>query len=62
METNEVKGHYLNVTAGTFEEMLKRAEFTKEIGTPIIMHDFITGISTANTTLVRYCRGNGLLL
>jgi ribulose-bisphosphate carboxylase large chain len=25
-------------------------------------HDFITGISTANTTLTRYCRGNGLLL
>jgi ribulose-bisphosphate carboxylase large chain len=26
-ETGEVKGHYLNATAGTCEEMLFRAEF-----------------------------------
>jgi ribulose-bisphosphate carboxylase large chain len=61
-ETNEMKGHYLNVTAGTCEEMMKRAEFAKEIGTPIIMHDFFTGGFTANTTLARWCRDNGLLL
>ena len=61
-ETNEIKGHYLNVTAATCEEMLKRAEFAKEIGTPIIMHDFLTGGFTANTTLSKYCRDNGLLL
>ena len=28
--TGEVKGHYLNVTAGTMEEMYKRAEFAKQ--------------------------------
>jgi ribulose-bisphosphate carboxylase large chain len=28
-ETGEVKGHYLNATAGTCEEMLFRAEFAK---------------------------------
>jgi len=61
-ETNEMKGHYLNVTAGTCEEMMKRAEFAKEIGTPIIMHDFFTGGFTANTTLAKWCRDNGILL
>ena len=34
-ETGEIKGHYLNVTAPTCEEMLERADFAKEIGTPI---------------------------
>ena len=42
-ETGERKGHYLNVTANTPEEMYERAEFAKELGMPIIMHDFITG-------------------
>jgi ribulose-bisphosphate carboxylase large chain len=59
-ETGEVKGHYLN--AGTCEEMLFRAEFAKDLGVPIIMHDYITGGFTANTSLAIYCRNNGLLL
>jgi len=61
-ETGEVKGHYLNVTAGTAEEMLKRAQVAKELGMPIIMHDYLTGGFTANTSLSLYCRDNGLLL
>jgi ribulose-bisphosphate carboxylase large chain len=61
-ETGEVKGHYLNATAGTCEEMLFRAEFAKDLGVPIIMHDYITGGFTANTSLAIYCRNNGLLL
>ncbi|MDG6777280.1 form I ribulose bisphosphate carboxylase large subunit [Thiomicrorhabdus sp. zzn3] len=61
-ETGERKGHYLNVTAGTVEEMLKRAEFAKELGQPIIMHDFLTAGFTANTTLANWCRDNGMLL
>jgi ribulose-bisphosphate carboxylase large chain len=28
-ETGEIKGHYLNVTAGTCEEMIKRAVFAR---------------------------------
>ena len=28
----EVKGHYLNVTAATMEDMYERAEFAKELG------------------------------
>jgi ribulose-bisphosphate carboxylase large chain len=59
-ETGEVKGHYLNATAGTCEEMLFRAEFAKDLGVPIIMHDYITGGFTANTSLAIYCRNNGL--
>jgi ribulose-bisphosphate carboxylase large chain len=61
-ETSEIKGHYLNVTASTCEEMLKRASFAKELGVPIIIHDYLTGGFTANTTLSSYCRDHGLLL
>ena len=28
--TGEIKGHYLNVTAATMEDMYERAEFAKE--------------------------------
>ena len=42
-ETGERKGHYLNVTAPTPEEMYKRAEYAKSLDMPIIMHDFLTG-------------------
>ncbi|GKC45720.1 ribulose-1,5-bisphosphate carboxylase/oxygenase large subunit, partial [Tanacetum coccineum] len=31
-ETGEIKGHYLNATAGTCEEMMKRAIFARELG------------------------------
>lgn len=31
-ETGEVKGHYLNATAGTSEEMIIRATVAKELG------------------------------
>ena len=61
-ETGERKGHYMNVTAATPEEMYKRAEYAKELGTPIIMHDFFTAGFTANTGLANWCRDNGLLL
>ncbi|KAJ8419198.1 hypothetical protein Cgig2_032352 (chloroplast) [Carnegiea gigantea] len=61
-ETGEIKGHYLNATAGTCEEMIKRALFARELGVPIIMHDYLTGGFTANTSLALYCRDNGLLL
>jgi len=50
-ETGEVKGHYLNATAGTSEQMLDRAQVAKAFGVPIIMHDYLTGGLTANTSL-----------
>lgn len=61
-ETGERKGHYMNVTAGTMEEIYERAEFAKEIGTPIIMSDYLTIGWAAHTSLSRWCRKNGMLL
>jgi ribulose-bisphosphate carboxylase large chain len=61
-ETGEIKGHYLNATAGNVDEMIKRAVCAKELGMPIVMHDYLTAGFTANTTLAHYCRDNGLLL
>src|ERR1700737_4937874 len=61
-ETGERKGHYLNVTAGTMEEVYKRAEFAKSVGAPIIMSDFLTMGFTAHTSLSLWCRDNGMLL
>ena len=49
-------------TAPTPEEMYERAEFAKELGAPIIMHDFLTGGFCANTGLANWCRKNGVLL
>jgi ribulose-bisphosphate carboxylase large chain len=61
-ETGERKGHYLNVTGPTMEEIYKRAEFAKEIGAPIIMADFLIIGFAAHTSLSRWCRDNGVLL
>lgn len=61
-ETGERKGHYMNVTAPTVEEMYKRAEFAKELGTPIIMSDYLTLGWAAHNSLSKWCRDNGLLL
>ncbi|KAM0005989.1 putative ribulose-bisphosphate carboxylase [Helianthus debilis subsp. tardiflorus] len=41
-ETGEIKGHYLNATAGNCEDMMKRAVFARELGVPIVMHDYLT--------------------
>ena len=41
--TGEIKGHYLNVTAADMEEMYRRAEFAKSLGSNIIMIDLIVG-------------------
>ncbi|PHU19935.1 Ribulose bisphosphate carboxylase large chain [Capsicum chinense] len=61
-EIGEIKGHYLNATAGTCKEMMKRAVFARELGVLIVMHDYLMGGFTANTSLAHYCRDNGLLL
>src|SRR5512133_2903208 len=61
-QTGERKGHYLNVTAADTETMLERAEFARELGSPIVMHDFLVGGFTAHQTLSNWCRRNGMLL
>ena len=59
--TGEVKGHYMNVTAGTMEDMYERAEFAKEIGSVIIMMDLTIGY-TAMQSMSKWARRNGMLL
>ncbi len=59
--TGEVKGHYLNVTAATMEEMYERAEFAKELGSIIIMQDLTVGY-TAMSSMSKWARANGLIL
>jgi ribulose-bisphosphate carboxylase large chain len=61
-ETGERKGHYLNVTAPDYEQMMERAAFAKELGSPIIMLDYLTAGFTAHTSLSHWCRANGMLL
>jgi ribulose-bisphosphate carboxylase large chain len=60
-QTGEIKGHYMNVTAATMEDMYERAEFAKETGTPIIMIDLVIGF-TAMTSMSKWARKNGILL
>jgi ribulose-bisphosphate carboxylase large chain len=59
--TGEVKGHYMNVTAASMEEMYERAEFARDIGSIIVMVDLTVGY-TALTSMARWCRANGMLL
>jgi ribulose-bisphosphate carboxylase large chain len=59
--TGEVKGHYLNVTAATMEEMYERAEFAKELGSVIVMMDLTVGY-TAMSSMSKWARRNGVLL
>lgn len=61
-ETGERKGHYMNVTAATMEEVYQRAEFARELGTPIIMSDYLTLGWAAHNSLSKWCRDNGILL
>ena len=59
--SGEVKGHYLNVTAGTMEEMYERAEFARELGSVVIMIDLVIGY-TAIQSMSRWARRNDILL
>lgn len=61
-ETGEIKGHYLNVTAPTMEDIYERAEAAKAMGSRIIMVDFLTVGFAAHASLSRWCRKNGMLL
>ena len=60
-ETGEIKGHYMNVTAATMEDMYERAEFVKDLGSVIVMIDLTIGY-TAIQSMAVWARRNGLLL
>jgi ribulose-bisphosphate carboxylase large chain len=59
--TGEVKGHYLNVTAATMEDMYERADFAKELGSVIVMIDLVIGY-TAIQSMSRWARKNDVIL
>ena len=59
--TGEVKGSYLNVTAGTMEDMYERAEFAKELGSVIVMIDLVIGY-TAIQSMAKWARRNDIIL
>jgi len=59
--TGEIKGHYMNVTAATMEDMYERAEFARDIGSVIIMQDLTVGY-TAMASMSKWARRNGMIL
>nr|AFK76364.1 ribulose-1,5-bisphosphate carboxylase/oxygenase large subunit [Gracilaria vermiculophylla] len=59
--SGEVKGHYMNITAATMEDMYERAEFAKQLGTVIIMIDLVIGY-TAIQTMAIWARKNDMIL
>lgn len=59
--TGECKGTYLNVTAGTMEQMYERADFAKEIGSVIVMIDLVIGY-TAIQSMSKWARKNDMIL
>ena len=59
--TGEVKGSYLNVTAGTMEDMYERAEFAKDLGSVIVMIDLVVGWS-AIQSMSNWARRNDMIL
>src|SRR3990172_421501 len=59
--TGEVKGHYLNVTGATMEDMYERAEFAKELGSVVVMIDLLIGY-TAIQSMSKWARRNDVIL
>jgi ribulose-bisphosphate carboxylase large chain len=59
--TGEVKGSYLNVTAGSMENVYERAEYAKELGSIIIMIDLVMGYTAIQSTAI-WARNNDMIL
>lgn len=59
--TGEVKGTYLNVSAGDMEQIYERAEFAKSLGSTIIMIDLVIGYS-AIQSISKWARRNDMIL
>ena len=59
--SGEVKGSYLNITAGTMEDMYERGEFAKLIGSVIVMIDLVIGY-TAIQSMAYWARKNDMIL
>ena len=59
--TGEIKGHYLNVTGATMEDIYERSNFACELGSVIVMIDLVVGYS-AIQSLAKWSRDNDVLL
>ena len=59
--TGEVKGSYLNITAATMEEVYKRAEYAKAVGSVIVMIDLVMGYTAIQSSAI-WARDNDMLL
>ena len=59
--TGEVKGSYLNVTAGTMEDIYERAEYAKELGTMVVMIDLVMGYTAIQSAAI-WSRKNDMIL
>jgi ribulose-bisphosphate carboxylase large chain len=59
--SGEIKGHYLNVSAATMEDMYERAEFAKELGSNIMMIDLVIGW-TATQSISKWARKHDMIL
>jgi len=59
--SGEVKGHYLNITAATMEEVYERANFAKQLGSVVVMIDLVMGY-TAIQSIAKWSRNYDVLL
>jgi ribulose-bisphosphate carboxylase large chain len=59
--TGEVKGHYLNTTAATMEQMYERANFAADLGSVVVMIDLVIGY-TAIQSMAYWARKNDVIL
>ena len=59
--TGEVKGSYLNMTAGNNDEMITRGEYAKEIGSVVVMIDLVIGYTAIQTAAI-WARSNDMIL
>jgi ribulose-bisphosphate carboxylase large chain len=59
--SGEVKGHYLNVTAATMEDMYERADFARQLGSVVVMIDLVIGY-TAIQSMANWARKNDTIL
>jgi len=61
-ETGEAKGHWLNVTAGSTEQMLERVEYAEHLGSRYVMSDYLTLGFAAHQSLVKRAAELGLMV
>jgi len=59
--TGEVKGSYMNITAGTMEDIYERAEYAKDLGAVVVMIDLVMGYTAIQSTAI-WARKSDMLL